>query len=230
MIFTATMTTVRPTPNELKKHRILRNIRNNDKIIVLTPDKGNGVVIMDRQICINSCNVINNASKFKPLTQDPTISREARLQRFLRKLKKNNSINEQTYKDMFSRGSQPARLYGLPKLHKLRNPNDTPPVRPIVSSMKSYNYNLAKYLSTLLSPLIPKEHATKDPLLLLMIFYPLTQITLHTRTGTNGTGLTTTATLSLCFIADTLMTYFVLLMTKLKLCYFLTTSINSTTT
>ena len=153
----------RPTPNDLKKHRILRSIRNNDNIIVLKPDKGNGVVIMDRQVYINSCyDIINNPTKFKLLSDDPTIAREARLQRLLRKLKKGSHINDQMYQDIFPRGSQPARLYGLPKLHKLRNPNDTPPLRPIVSSINSYNYNLAKYLSSLLSPLIPNNHSAKD--------------------------------------------------------------------
>ena len=38
----------KPTSTDLKKHRILRNIRNNREIIVLKPDKGNGVVITDR--------------------------------------------------------------------------------------------------------------------------------------------------------------------------------------
>ncbi|XP_046863523.1 uncharacterized protein LOC124457291 [Xenia sp. Carnegie-2017] len=48
----------------LKRHglrtmNILRNIRNNDKIIVLKPDKGNGVVIMDRQ----EIKMISNSTK-----------------------------------------------------------------------------------------------------------------------------------------------------------------------
>ena len=55
-----------PTPTDLKKHHILKNIHNNTNIIILKPDKGNGVVIMDRKVYQNSCyQIINNTNKFK---------------------------------------------------------------------------------------------------------------------------------------------------------------------
>ena len=50
----------RPTPTDLKKHRILKNIRSNKDIIILEPDKGNGVVILDREIYKKSCYTITN--------------------------------------------------------------------------------------------------------------------------------------------------------------------------
>ena len=85
----------RPTPADLKNHRILKTIRNNTNIIVLRPDKGNGVVIMDRIIYKNSClNIINDQNRFKLLSDDPTLSREAKLQRLLRKLKKQGSLED----------------------------------------------------------------------------------------------------------------------------------------
>ena len=37
-----------------------------------------------------------------------------------------------------------------------------PPLRPIVSSIGAYNYNLAKYLSSLLVPLLPDTYSVKD--------------------------------------------------------------------
>ena len=37
-----------------------------------------------------------------------------------------------------------------------------PPFRPIVSSIGAYNYNLAKYLCNLLTPLIPAEFCAED--------------------------------------------------------------------
>ena len=49
-----------------------------------------------------------------------------------------------------------------PKMHKDRGPNSAPPFRPIVSSIGTYNYNLAKYLCNLLSPHIPTEHCATD--------------------------------------------------------------------
>ena len=78
----------KPSVGTLKKHGILKRLRNNQEIVILRPDKGNGIVIMNRKdyIC-GMNNIINDRSKFKLLTEDPTSLREGQLQRFLRKLK-----------------------------------------------------------------------------------------------------------------------------------------------
>ncbi|XP_078364013.1 uncharacterized protein LOC144648271 [Oculina patagonica] len=47
-------------------------------------------------------------------------------------------------------------------MHKPRAANSTPPFRPIVSSIETYNYNLAKFLSNLLQPHIPSEYVASD--------------------------------------------------------------------
>ena len=59
-------------------------------------------------------------------------------------------------------GSQYARMYGLPKLHKVKDSCPLPPFRPIVSSTGTHNYQLAKYLCNLLTPAISYDHCTKD--------------------------------------------------------------------
>jgi hypothetical protein len=88
--------------------------------------------------------------------------REGQLQRLLRKLKNNGHLDNDAYEKIYPNGSQPARIYGLPKMHKVRDPGSIPPFRPIVSSINAYNYNLSKYLCSLLAPHIPSEHCTKD--------------------------------------------------------------------
>ena len=70
------------------------------------------------------------------------------------------------YDKVYPKGSLPARIYGQPKMHKLKA-NDilskqVPPFRIIVSSLGAYNYNIAKYLTQVLSPLIPTNHCAKD--------------------------------------------------------------------
>ncbi|XP_078355795.1 uncharacterized protein LOC144640561 [Oculina patagonica] len=47
-------------------------------------------------------------------------------------------------------------------MHKPRGPNSMPPFRPIVSSIGTYNYELAKYLCSLLQPHIPSYYCTQD--------------------------------------------------------------------
>ena len=52
--------------------------------------------------------------------------------------------------------------YGQPKMHKVRDPNSIPPFRSMVSSIGTYNYELAKYLCILLEPHISSEHCALD--------------------------------------------------------------------
>ena len=61
-------------------------------------------------------NIINDRSKFKLLTADPTFLREGQLQRFLRKLKNEGFFYEDLYKSVYPMGSALARMYGLPKI------------------------------------------------------------------------------------------------------------------
>ena len=106
---------------------------------------------MDRNEYIAWClNIVNYRGKFKCLLKDPTQIREGKLQRFLRKLRSEGQLDETTYRNIYPTGSQPARFYGLPKLHKKREAGAPPPLRPIVSSIGAYNYNLSKYLTSIL--------------------------------------------------------------------------------
>ena len=80
------------------------------------------------------------------------------MERFLRELKKKGKIDKDIYNHIYPTGSQPARIYGLPKLHKVKSPDVVPPFRPIVSYVNTYNYQLAKYLCSLLQPHLPSTY------------------------------------------------------------------------
>ena len=47
-------------------------------------------------------------------------------------------------------------------MYKPCGPNSLPPFRPTVSSIGTYNYDLAKYLCSLLQPYIPTNYCTED--------------------------------------------------------------------
>ena len=142
----------------------MKKLKQNKGIIILRPDKGNGVVVLDKVVYNNTISdLLSDSSKFKKLQSDLTQRREGQLQRYLRKLKKQGLLSTDTYRDIYPTGSQPARLYGLPKLHKVKDPSSTTPTfRPIVSSINTYNYNLAKYLCSLLKPHISSEFCATD--------------------------------------------------------------------
>ena len=134
------------------------HLKKNENIIICRPDKGSGVVIMDRSDYIAKLEtIVGDTSKFVQLPDDPTDQREARLQRYLYSLKKKGCLDETTYSEIRPTGSTPARLYGLPKTHKQGTP-----VRPIISSIGTYTYGLAKFLVKVLQPVCTSEHSVKD--------------------------------------------------------------------
>ena len=100
-------------------------------------------------------------SKFKKLSCDPTILRERQLQRFLRTLKNKGFFTDESYDEIYSSGSKPASIYGLLKIHKVNINNNNLSLRPIISSIGTYNYNLSKLLTNLLAPVIPTTKSNK---------------------------------------------------------------------
>ena len=90
------------------------------------------------------------------------MKREASLQRFLRKLKQKNFFNEIEYDKLYPSGFAPARIYGTPKMHKFSSIDSFTKLRPIVSSLGAFNYNLARFLCDLLSTLVPNDYSCKD--------------------------------------------------------------------
>ena len=80
----------------------------------------------------------------------------------MRKIIQKNLFDENTYEKIYPCGSKPATIYGLPKTHRMLFDSDNFSLRPIVSSIGTYNYNLAKFLNELINSVIPKEHWAKD--------------------------------------------------------------------
>ena len=71
--------------------------------------------------------------------------------RMLRELWEKEEINKTGYDRLRATYSATPQLYGLPKIHK-----PEVPLRPIVSSIDSPTYNLAKFLTRIVSPLAGK--------------------------------------------------------------------------
>ena len=104
---------------------------------------------------------ISVTSKFEKLNEEPTLKRETSLQRFSRKLKQKYFFNENEYDKLYPSGSAPARVYGTPKIHKFSSSDSFPKLCPIVSSIGTFNYNLACFFCDLCSPLVPNDYSCK---------------------------------------------------------------------
>ena len=152
----------KPSLRILRRHRVLRNLRKNKDIVVAKHDKGNGMVVLDRKLYNNAVEeVISDSCNFKGLSEDPTLRREALLQRFLLKLKRGNLFNEIEYDGLYPSGSAPAGVYGTPGVRRFSSGDSLPGLRPIVSSIGAFNYNLARFLCDLLSPLVPDGYSCR---------------------------------------------------------------------
>ena len=139
----------------MKKHGILKGLRQNNNIVILRPDKVDGTVTIDRDVYIRKIlEIIKDRRKFKELSTDPTIIREGQLQRFLRSMKDKNIFTKENYEKIYPSGSKPAFIYGAPKILKLKHSNINELfLRPIILSISTYNYDLVKFLSLIFSNL-----------------------------------------------------------------------------
>ena len=101
-----------------------------------------------------------NFTKFKIISGDPfatLLKNEGKVNRYLNQLLKENIIDEKVYRNLYSSGSRPGILYGLPKIHKENNP-----IRPILSAIGTFNYKLAKFLVPIIAPITINEFTVKD--------------------------------------------------------------------
>ena len=101
---------------------------------------------------ITTQEIILDTSIFEKLWEDPNLKRQSSLQRFLLKLKQKNFWNKNVYDNLYPSNSAPARIYGTPKMHKFSSSDTFPRLCPIVSSIGTFNYDLAHFLCDLLSP------------------------------------------------------------------------------
>jgi hypothetical protein len=139
-------------------YKLLKSLKEDESIIVTRPDKGRGIVLMNKSDYLSKMQaILNDSTKFECLSDDLTIERERSLTNLLRRLKKRGHISEQFWYMAKPTGSNPGRLYGLPKLHK-----EGTPLRPVLSSIGTYNYGLAKALKHMLSDMVRNEAVIKD--------------------------------------------------------------------
>ena len=129
-----------------------KSLKNNSDIYITKPDKGAGVVILNKSEYIDKMNVIlSDKTKFKNLgtviASDNTIKSEAKLQRRLLQFFKSKFLSKETYERIRPAGSQRPRMYGVPKIHKAGVP-----LRPILSMVGSAQHELAKWLAEVLIP------------------------------------------------------------------------------
>ncbi|XP_063955553.1 uncharacterized protein LOC135154175 [Lytechinus pictus] len=148
-----------PKPNTTREMRdALKTLKNDDSITILPADKGSATIILDSTAYEDKMTELLSSGPYKMLKKDPTDRMCRKLTSTLLALKKDKVLDEATYKKIKPTQKQPPRIYGLPKIHK-----PGIPLRPIVSCIGSFAYNLSKYLADILSPLTNcSEHTVSN--------------------------------------------------------------------
>jgi hypothetical protein len=141
--------------------KTLDDLKDGESISIVKPDKGNGVVILDKNDYNSKMeDILQDTTKFERSMDDPvklTLQRENRLKRLLTTLKKSESISPASYEQLLPTGSRIGILYGLPKVHK-----NNIPLRPMLSCIDNYSYKVAKFFIPLLNPISSRAYMVKD--------------------------------------------------------------------
>ena len=121
----------------------LKTLKSDPNIAVLKSDKGNAIVILNKQDYHSKMNnILNDSSKFKLITDDlfnVLITKEDKINRLLSKLKKGKEISDCEFGEIYAIGTLPGILNGLTKIHK-----NVTPLRPILSAIGTAGYKIIR--------------------------------------------------------------------------------------
>ena len=120
--------------------RLLKQILDNTKFILLNIDQSKWLIYM--------------------------VNLEKKLKEHFKTLDRDNKISEVEFKSICPIGTRPGIFYDQPKVHKTVI-NNIPQFRPILSTINTPVYKLAKYLIPILSPLTVNDYTVKNFLLLI---------------------------------------------------------------
>lgn len=134
------------TPEE---RTALRNLQNNKDIIIKKTDKGNTIVIDDKQEYIEDClKHLNDPHTYNKLPNDPTTRIAKDIRRYLTQCHRLGLIDQATL-DTCMPPEEPRtqKFYMLRKMHK-----DPKKLRPIVSGCNGPTERISSFIDTLLQP------------------------------------------------------------------------------
>ena len=146
--------------------RAIGQLKKRNDLIITKPDKGSGVVIMDKSdyIRLKKESSINDETKLKLVSAERPKMRGRPPKHFHPLLEKEKELIAAAKRilpniadSVVQKGSRFVHLYSLPKTHKKQLA-----MRPILSATGTYNCKLAKWLDKTLKPLSVNDHTVSD--------------------------------------------------------------------
>lgn len=131
-----------PNSGDVGIYRSLKNKVDRNDLVISKADKGNTVVILDRNSYDQKVTDIIQGSDFQQLVSDPTKVFSSELKHMTENV---SYIEPNSLKYVVPMNPRAPMLYGLPKIHKINVP-----IRPVVSYIGAPAYGLSKHLNYLL--------------------------------------------------------------------------------
>jgi len=141
-----------PKPNITKE---IKNLKQDDSNMILPADKGRASVVLNTDTYHDKMKTLIETGPYQLLNKDPTDRLSRKLTEKHLSLKRSGHLSETVYNKIKPRHKQPPRMYGQPKIHKLEIP-----LRPTVSCVNTFAYDLSAHLADILSPLTGKSDYT----------------------------------------------------------------------
>ena len=146
----------------------MKSLTKQNDIIIQKADKGNTIVILDKESYIEKMKeLLGDTSKFERLEIPQSkhlnfvVDSQDKIKNILKSLYDKDSFTDILYKKILPVGCCPGTLYGQAKVQKPVI-NNGPSFRPIIDTLNTPPYKLAKFIVSILSPLAINEYTVKD--------------------------------------------------------------------
>ena len=94
----------------------LQNLR--DRCMILKPDKGQGIVLINKTDYYQSLErLFGDRKKFQVLDHDPTLTNLVTIRNYIQTIYKRGEITETEMKEIRLKAAQVGRAHGLPKIY-----------------------------------------------------------------------------------------------------------------
>ena len=129
----------------------LQRLQRRRDIVIRPADKGSAVVIQDtKDYHREVMRQLGDEKFYKLLDRDPTAKNNTRVREAVHNLRAKGIINAKTATDLVEKRAKSPHFYTIPKIHKSI---ETPPGRPIVSSICAPTERISAYVDLILKPI-----------------------------------------------------------------------------
>ena len=133
---------------DIKKSQVF--LKEHSNLLITKADKGNKTVILSsEEYDSKMTELLGDENTYRTLRGDPSMKVLKQINAMVDRWFDQKYIDKRTQTKLKMSSCNPPRIYGLPKIHKQNRP-----LRPVVSTIGSATYNIAKYLSDIITHIV----------------------------------------------------------------------------